>query len=1362
MPIELSIKASTGVEGYFVHHCERNFLYGALKSGDRKILGLNMPDVRGGNVAATAGGEWEIKVLEELIPEGHRFFKRTEKGYGKFDVNETKELIVSLSKSTATDHEPRYIYQGQLEETSEFRKEFFLFDKSFYDGTDPDLQTHLARTYPDFIRVAWDDDSEKVIVSIVDCKLAAEMKLQHKAQISLYSALLRCMMEEWQEAGLLEKTDADRKNGYLWNRGEEHENPFPLSSTKPLLDEFFTDRLPVIVGNLSRLLKEERDHNTSEGASLLDDTDVCVSQTCEWCENFRQCRDNLQKKGSISLLPYLSGYAQDHVKKISAPNTIDKLLEYIEDENNKSRLTGNRSWDLLLQDGTLLEVHKNAYPYSKDKLYGDNDRCTYSWKKGARSYVLPKGQTVSLFLTAQKDVGTGKVCILGWQKTEYIYTGETEDEQPEIPAETEMGSKSKWKIIKSGDVCISKDSSDEEYVKNAGKFISGLLSDLEDAVGKQFQAYVADSYEKKNLEDFLYDIIERENAADDIREGAMRILLWLQGDRIVTDSDTQPQNAVDTPVIVLIGVIRRLMSLPLPISYNLREIRNVLGAYVPKESLFSKDDVPFFEELSDAVRSEAINDYWNEKNGITEELIKEHMNKRFEYAGAVLQKVQSEGRRNGVLFANADTFSLSEACGLDPLILSKWFYEVRNEELLTYHSIRSERMEDIDQAFDEGSIIKAELVYTYEKRNDGYLNTYYRFKVDSMGDFRAMRWFSALMIEENGLMDLYRFDDYRRSQYNCYVPNNLNIAVLNYPSWKFENGCYYVDIQYNNRSSLQGSIGETYLLCQRYSDINSGKTAYTLWQLNRLAERGLDLLDVSKLCRPTGKSYEDDKAELSGYSKIGGTDFTRSQEAAFKHLYENTLTVLQGPPGTGKTDFIARAVISLCRYIKKNEDSNFRVFVTANSHAAIENALFGIAGKLNGADDIELIKADRFDDDDSPVKNGVTVYKSEEIGCGFEEGNGLDRPAVVGGTNWSAHKMFYNEEEDKESLFDLIIIDEASQVRVMDALIGLSMASNDARILLVGDDDQLPPIIQGEYKKTPGVPYDYGSVFRYYSDRAGDAGFNLMLGEDFRMNEILLRYSAEKIYGDGYKAFNDAIGTRHLEYRKPRDKYPDWVKYALDGFDYKKDEYWPLVFFRISGGTGDEQAELECRLVTEITAALRNSIGSDVDDEAFWNENDHENSSGLFGIISPHHKHIEKLKDSIHEATGMDRDTLFIGTVDKLQGQERDAVIVSYGVTDIEQAVVESEFLFSRNRLNVSLTRGKCKTLVFFSEVLTKCPMDVYASDDEDLQKGAEFVCGLYDFMKKSEPDTEISSQCFGFTVNGEMLIAEICRKRCI
>ena len=66
-----------------------------------------------------------------------------------------------------------------------------------------------------------------------------------------------------------------------------------------------------------------------------------------------------------------------------------------------------------------------------------------------------------------------------------------------------------------------------------------------------------------------------------------------------------------------------------------------------------------------------------------------------------------------------------------------------------------------------------------------------------------------------------------------------------------------------------------------------------------------------------------------------------------------------------------------------------------------------------------------------------------------------------------------------------------------------------------------------------------------------------------------------------------------------------------------------------------------------------------------------------------------------------------VDTVEKLQGKEREVVVVSYGVADAEYADAEADFLLSQARFNVASTRAQRKLVVLCSDpVLDAVPAD--------------------------------------------------------
>jgi hypothetical protein len=81
-----------------------------------------------------------------------------------------------------------------------------------------------------------------------------------------------------------------------------------------------------------------------------------------------------------------------------------------------------------------------------------------------------------------------------------------------------------------------------------------------------------------------------------------------------------------------------------------------------------------------------------------------------------------------------------------------------------------------------------------------------------------------------------------------------------------------------------------------------------------------------------------------------------------------------------------------------------------------------------------------------------------------------------------------------------------------------------------------------------------------------------------------------------------------------------------------------------------------------------------------------------------------------------------------MQGQECDTVIVSYGVSDPEQATLEGEFIYSLNRLNVSLTRARAKSIVFIPRALLRPTLQVL--ENEDMADGITYMLGLEKFVE--------------------------------
>jgi uncharacterized protein len=59
-----------------------------------------------------------------------------------------------------------------------------------------------------------------------------------------------------------------------------------------------------------------------------------------------------------------------------------------------------------------------------------------------------------------------------------------------------------------------------------------------------------------------------------------------------------------------------------------------------------------------------------------------------------------------------------------------------------------------------------------------------------------------------------------------------------------------------------------------------------------------------------------------------------------------------------------------------------------------------------------------------------------------------------------------------------------------------------------------------------------------------------------------------------------------------------------------------------------------------------------------------------------------------------------VGTVDKFQGQEAEVVIISMATSSGDEMPRNIDFLFSKNRLNVAISRAKCLAILIASPEL--------------------------------------------------------------
>ncbi|HEU4880670.1 MAG TPA: ATP-binding protein, partial [Longimicrobium sp.] len=444
------------------------------------------------------------------------------------------------------------------------------------------------------------------------------------------------------------------------------------------------------------------------------------------------------------------------------------------------------------------------------------------------------------------------------------------------------------------------------------------------------------------------------------------------------------------------------------------------------------------------------------------------------------------------------------------------------------------------------------------------------------------------------------------------------------------------------------------------------------------------------------------------------------QAEAWRAAFDRTVSVVWGPPGTGKTYLLAWQLIGVAAAARR-EGRPLRILVSAATHRAIVNVLSRIDRELQAAgipSPLRAVKlAGRGSEADADLAgSSVDVIRDEDLPSVLAASDGDGLPVVVGSTVWSLWKQMRamngaaaEEDEDADPtlpirpLFDVIVIDEASQMKVPDALVALSSIRHGGRVILAGDDRQLPPILHGRYPREDTL---FGSAFAHFAERFG----RFQLRESRRMNRALVRWPRRLFYP----------GLVSMDPRRRLSLAPDAVDLSdpLDALLWEAflapDE--AVVFCTYEGVRATARNAVEASLVGRIARLARAGMLDPATGERYTAE---AFRSHALAVISPHRAQNSAILGEL-VAGGWPREELpVVDTVERMQGNERELILVSYAVADREYAEREAEFLLNPNRFNVSITRPRSKLIVFMSEdVLRTVPQDEEVMTESTAIKG--------------------------------------------
>lgn len=352
--------------------------------------------------------------------------------------------------------------------------------------------------------------------------------------------------------------------------------------------------------------------------------------------------------------------------------------------------------------------------------------------------------------------------------------------------------------------------------------------------------------------------------------------------------------------------------------------------------------------------------------------------------------------------------------------------------------------------------------------------------------------------------------------------------------------------------------------------------------------------------------------------------------------------LIQGPPGTGKTWVLANLAKLLV-------DDGLRVLVTALTHRAIHNA---------------LNKIPRVDDSLPVCKIGGKQHKTDLEVPNFETFDESHFGDLAGGYVIGATPFALQTQKLQNVEFDVVLFDEASQVTLPLAIMGM-LAGN--KYIFIGDENQLPPVSVLSDQQTTQP-----SIFAHLAGR----GSETMLNITYRLNDVLSEWPSRTFYNNQLKPSRQAA-ERRLQLS---DQSLRW--------DFVLDPSSPAIFLDLCHKNSNVRSRREAETVVELIISLLQ----------------HGISPEEIGVVVPYRAQ-SRLIRSLLRRNIVDEEVwprVAVDTVERMQGQEREVVFVSFATASPTFAAQMADFLFQPQRLNVAVTRPRTKLILIGSHEMLK------------------------------------------------------------
>ncbi|XP_038150568.1 DNA replication ATP-dependent helicase/nuclease DNA2 [Cyprinodon tularosa] len=387
------------------------------------------------------------------------------------------------------------------------------------------------------------------------------------------------------------------------------------------------------------------------------------------------------------------------------------------------------------------------------------------------------------------------------------------------------------------------------------------------------------------------------------------------------------------------------------------------------------------------------------------------------------------------------------------------------------------------------------------------------------------------------------------------------------------------------------------------------------------------------------------------------------KQAMKKVLLSKDYTLIVGMPGTGKTT-------TICTLVRILHACGFSVLLTSYTHSAVDNILlklkrFRVGFLRLGQGQKVHLEILPYTEESARKRDVHTLAELEQL---------YSKELVVATTCMGIKHPIFTRRR-----FDFCIVDEASQISQPICLGPLFYAK---RFVLVGDHQQLPPIVQNQEARSLGMDESLFKRLELHSEAV------VQLNVQYRMNRQIMSLSNSLMYDGRLECGSDRTASALLTLPLLPSVQSELTSYS---------ETCPqldLSWLQATLLPSNPVCFLDCSVVPALESVEQGGVSNHTEAALI-----HMLLSLLIragckpadiGVIAPYRQQLKSISALLQSSafSGVE-----VNTVDRYQGRDKSLIVLSFVRSTAEEGSL-GELLKDWRRLNVAVTRAKHKLLM--------------------------------------------------------------------